>query len=381
MIDRPLSSRGPHPRPRAPLVLVMAVGPGERLGAMEVLDSARAFLQGPYRAVVVDDSGDLATWLSLRRYGEATVLRNWRRRGFTGLLATLQRAFRHALRSYDFSAMLKLDTDALITGPGVDADILSFLHEHPRAGMIGSRSWPDRTDHVWRRLLEENEAMWGSILRRAELHGYVAGQSVLGGAYALSRACVEALDRDGYLHLVQTGPRIAEDVTFSLLAQAAGFELHEFAAPEQPFALAWRGLPMPSAEILARGKKVVHSVKLEPAGLAIRTVFARDRRRHVAACAGRLLADTAALAARSRRLRAWLKWRPAAARALREGRPARARRILRRCARILPTQPLIWIGLLVSLLPGFLSRPLHSLRGRMLGALERLRQHHPRHSR
>lgn len=367
-----MRSREPRRLPHVPLVLAMAVGPGEQLGAIELLDSARAFLRGPYRAVVVDDSGDLATWVSLRRYREVTVLRNWRRRGFTRLLASLQRAYLHALRSYDFAAILKVDTDALITGPGVDVDILSFFRDHPRAGMIGSRSWPDRTDHVWRRVLEKNEAMWGSILRQAERHGYVAGESVLGGAYALSRACVAALDATGYLDLVPTGPRVAEDVTLSLLTQAAGFELHEFAASNQPFALAWRGLPMPPAQVLAQGKKVVHSVKLEPADLSLRTIFARDRRRHYA---------TDTLATRTKRLRIWLKWRPVAARALREHRPARARRILRRCARILPTRPLIWVGLAASLLPSFLSRPLHSLRSRTIGAIGRLRHRHLRHPR
>jgi hypothetical protein len=170
--------------------------------------------------------------------------------------------------------------------------------------MIGSRSWPDRTDHVWRQVLEENKFMWGPLLRRAQEHGYVTGESVLGGAYVLSRACVAALDKHGYLDLVPSGAYLPEDVIFSVLTQAAGFELHEFAGPDQPFALAWRGLPMPPAQILANGKKVVH----------------------------------------------------------REHRPARARRILGRCARILPGQPVIWVGLAVSLLPGFLSRPLNTLR-------------------
>lgn len=354
--------------PQVPLILTMAVGPGGLLGALELLDSARAFLRGPYRAVIVDDSGELSTWLWLRRYREVTILRNFRRRGIPGLLASLQRTYRHTLRAYDFAAILRVDQDALITGPGVDGDILGFLRDHPRAGMIGSRSWPDRTDHVWRQVLEENKSMWGPLLRRAQEHGYVTGESVLGGAYVLSRACVAALDKHGYLDLAPSGAYLPEDVIFSVLTQAAGFELHEFAGPDQPFALAWRGLPMPPAQILANGKKVVHSVKFEPADLSIRAIFARNRRRHVAPGAGHRPGDTIALAARTRRLRLWLKWRPVAARALREHRPARARRILGRCARILPGQPVIWVGLAASLLPGFLSRPLNTLRIRTISA-------------
>jgi hypothetical protein len=347
----------------------MPVGPGGLLGAVEVLDSARTFLVGSYHVVVVDDSGELATWRNLRRYREVTILRNWRRRGISGLIVSLQRAYRHVLHQYDSAAVLRIDQDALITGPGVDADILAFLRAHPRAGMIGSRNWLDRADDMWRHVLEENEAMWGSLVRRAGEHGYVPGESVLGGAYVLSHACLEALERNGYLDLVPRGPYVAEDVVFSLLTQAVGFELHGFAGPDQPFAMAWRGLPMPPAQILATGKKVVHSVKFEPPDMAIRTIFARNRQRHLRA-APRDLEDTTALAARTRRLRFWLKWRPRAAHAFRESRPARARRILRRCARITPTQPLLWVALAASLVPASLIGPLNALRVRVGSLLE-----------
>jgi hypothetical protein len=77
----------------------MAVGPGERLGALELLDSARVFYQGPYRVVVVDDSGEIGTWRAVARYPEVDLLHNWRRRGLRHLVASLQRPYRHVARA------------------------------------------------------------------------------------------------------------------------------------------------------------------------------------------------------------------------------------------------------------------------------------------
>jgi hypothetical protein len=227
--------------------------------------------------------------------------------------------------------------------------------------MIGARDWPDRTDHVWRKVFEKNQAIWGSYVRLAQAHGYVPGESVLGGAYALSRACVATLSAKGYLSLPPNGDYLSEDVFFSMLAQASGFELREFADAGQPFAMAWRGLPMPPRQILEEGKKVVHSLKFNAEDLALRAVFARHRRR-LAAALGSRDPETVSLERQSRRLQIWVKWRPVAIRTLRQNRLIQARRMLRRCARVLPGQPLIWVGLAGSFLPSTVIPSLKALR-------------------
>ncbi len=359
-----------------PLVLVVVVGPGERLGVLEILDSARVFLRGPYRVVVVDDSGGVGTRWAVSRYPEVDLLYNWRPRGFRHLLASLQRAYRHVLTRYDFEAILKLDTDALITGAGLDSEILASLRARPTVGMAGSRSWPERDDANWARRLEGNMATWGPIIQQAERHGYRRGESVLGGAYVLSRRCLAALEAAGFLRLSPSGTRIAEDVTFSLFVRAAGYELHDLGGPEQPFALAWRDLPMPPREILARDKKVVHSVKYTAPDLAHRAVFARARRRDTLGLRTPPLdaAATVALAHRTARLRAWVRWRLIATDALREGRARTARRIFRRCAAIAPANWEAWLGLAASFLPGWLFKPLRLARVYSLRGLNLLRR-------
>jgi hypothetical protein len=351
----------PDPRPKrrdVPFLIVLVVGPGEQLGALEVLDSARAYCRGPYRAIVVDDTGDLTTWAALRRYPEVDLLRNWRRRGFRYLLNSLQRAYRRAERCYDAEALLKLDTDALITGPGLDADILRFVREHPAAGLVGSRSWPERNDALWKEKLEANLETWGPLMAQAERHGYQRGEAVLGGAYVMTRQCLRALGAGGYLARTPTGPRIAEDVTFSLFSRALGFELVELAGPQQPLALAWRGLTMPPQEIMARGKKAIHSVKFLPPDLRVRGFFAKQRRRTLSlrAIDGEQVEASLALARRTASLRAWMRWRPSGARALTDARIPRARHIFTRCRRLSPWRPAVWLYLAVSMFPRWVVR-------------------------
>lgn len=359
---------------RVPFLIVMAVGPGERLGALELLDSARTYLRGPYRAIVVDDTGDLGTWRAISAYPEVDLLRNWRRRGFRHLVASLQRAYRYAVAQYAFEAILKVDTDTLITGSDLDADILAFVREHPSAGMLGSQTWPERVDPSWGERLEENLAIWRPIIERAERQGYRLGDSVQGGAYVLSRPCLDALAAQGFLHYTPRGPRIPEDVTFSLFVRALGYELQDFSGPMEPFALAYRGLLMPPRELLGRGKKVVHSVKLTPEDILHRIVFARARHRVLAANRnGRAEWRTIGLAGHSRRLRVWLRWRAVGTQALREKHRRRAWRIFRRCVMITPAQPEAWLGLMACLLPSWVYGPLRLARVYVLRGLGRHR--------
>jgi hypothetical protein len=53
---------------------------------------------------------------------------------------------------------------------------------------------------------------------------------------------------------------IADDVYFTMCAMAAGFDRGQFGVPNGPLCMAWQHLPLPPAEIQARGYKLVHSV-------------------------------------------------------------------------------------------------------------------------
>jgi hypothetical protein len=45
------------------------------------------------------------------------------------------------------------------------------------------------------------------------------------------------------------------------MVKSVGMELSDFATGSYPMALRWRGLPCSPEELLARGKKVIHSTK------------------------------------------------------------------------------------------------------------------------
>jgi hypothetical protein len=259
------------------LILCFAVGPGELVGVEDILASARSYIGTTYRVVVVDDSGTIAVWRTVRKCADVDYIRNWRPLGFAGLPKSLSKAFRHALKNYEgFKALLKVDTDSLVTGPGIGQDIVSYFEANRGVGMLGSyrftctgavRDFSSVGD-----LLRQDLRYWLEPVEKARQYGYEMGEHAQGGAYALSRACVEDMERAGYLDARVRGSMNLEDIIFSLYVRSLGYEIHEFAM-KGPFAIAYRGLPIPKEEVVRQHKKVVHSVKFDDEDLEIRDYF------------------------------------------------------------------------------------------------------------
>jgi hypothetical protein len=189
----------------------------------------------------------------------------------TGTLAGLEAAG-------DVEFVLKLDTDAAVIGPF--AQQLRSAFEDPRLGVVGSY---DQTSHggvrdfsVWRGTLRR--ASWPvyrdprgrpryrpaaarrSVRRAVRLAAQKAppGAHCLGGAYAVSRSYLERCPLDVQPWL---GTRLGEDVIVGLLCLQAGLSMRSMTGREEPFALAWRGLPASPARLRAEGYSIVHSVK------------------------------------------------------------------------------------------------------------------------
>jgi hypothetical protein len=91
---------------------------------------------------------------------------------------------------------------------------------------------------------------------------------------------VGALEREGFLDLPELGAsQLGDDHLLGLLAVAAGYRIGDFAGPDDPLALGWKGLPASPEELLTRQKLITHSVRRwgalgEP---EIRSYFARAR--------------------------------------------------------------------------------------------------------
>jgi len=262
------------------LVVCIVAGPGQLIGILDILDSIRKYLDGIYRVIVVDDSCTLKIWSAIRKNSEVDYIRNWKRLGIENIYESLLKAYLYALKNYRFKALLRIDTDALITGQGLVHDIVSHFAAHPEAGMLGSYrvtctgGMGDFSPIASQ--FQRNLNHWGQIIEKAQKNGYEIGEHAQGGAYVLSFLCLQDMYNAGYLKARHGGSYVAEDGIFSLYVRALGYEIHDF-AKNGPFAIAWRGLPIPKEEVVRQGKKVIHSVKFTPEDLQIREYFRRLR--------------------------------------------------------------------------------------------------------
>lgn len=184
---------------------------------------------------------------------------------------------------------LKMDTDALVIAPFADKVRAAFAAD-PTVGMVGSydrRCTGDRRDWehkgrviasapqrftVWRRSTRFNvpTGVWfkrkplrdraRALTRQAQANGYELGAHCLGGAYAVSAAFLERtdlLDFRPWIHTWDCG----EDVTVSLLVFAAGYRLRGMVDRDEPFGLAFQGLPADPQWLVDHGSSLIHSLK------------------------------------------------------------------------------------------------------------------------
>ncbi|MGH2870369.1 MAG: hypothetical protein ACRDNK_22720 [Solirubrobacteraceae bacterium] len=285
--------------------VLIPVGPAPReLDRLrDTLESVQAFEDARQIHLVLVDDGveprDLGVAAAL--WGSLEVIRNralGRSAGaYDSMVAgTVNGLKTVAARKPDF--VLKLDTDALVIGRVLPS--LQIALADARVGLVGSYTHTctgDRRD--W--------SGWIPVLRRAERalslgpgrrltyrrarsrhwvhhvldaardNGYELGAHCLGGAYAVGPGLLQRTDLLDFRPWLGTG--LGEDVVVGALTFAAGLTVRGLTGRGEPFGLAWQGLPLPPAELIAHGHSVVHSVKDQALGdeQAIRAYFRSAR--------------------------------------------------------------------------------------------------------
>jgi len=272
---------------------------GELPMLLDTLRSIDRYVQESHHVIAVDDCSDGRLDEELRRLRpDVTVLRNPRKHGGrSGLYVTMSSACKRALDRFSFKVFMKMDTDALMVGHGLVTQAIRYFEDHPEAGILGSyhvradgrrRSWLKwKLGFLYEssplRALWGRKPLWRDPIRMARGRAYDMGENVLGGAYLLRRECLESMRR---LHLLDyeyetilSESRIGDEIIFSLMCKAAGFDLHDFGAPQHSMALALTELPLSKEEILRQGKTVIHSVKRGKGGESQEELraFFRDR--------------------------------------------------------------------------------------------------------
>jgi len=259
--------------------VLIPIGPG-RESALDTIASVTSYCAEPHALVLVDDHTSDGTYdaLKAQQEGHWAILRNSRPMGVARLVHTLCLGYKYVLQHTSAEIVLRLDQDALIIKPGVLSDAAEFAAANHGVGVFGvyredfnrPRSFESHKVLMNRELSTLRRAFgvgpwWRSILCLAEEKGYSRGDNVFGGAYFLTRSCLEAMDVMGAFDVpYRWHSRVMEDVYFSMAAVAAGWKMGHFAAPEGPLCLEWRGLPYPAEDMGKSPYKVIHSVDKGP---------------------------------------------------------------------------------------------------------------------
>jgi hypothetical protein len=212
-----------------------------------------------------------------------------------GLWVKLAAGYRWVLERYEPRMILRLDADALFIGRGLESKAAQAFASDPTIGLLGSyRIGPDggardpswaarqlRVETGFRGLLHPRcRSTLRHLLDLGHYHGYVDGESALGGAYIHSYKAAECIYRHGWLSLPWlASSKLGEDHIMSLLTAAAGFRIGDFGGPADPLALKWQGLPAHPTDLLTAGKLVTHSVRSwqKLSERQIRDIFAQAR--------------------------------------------------------------------------------------------------------
>ncbi len=265
-------------KPYFKTVVVIPVGPAEPVdGVADTLESIRHFFSASHKIVIVDNSRAGKGAQLRARFPEIDVVPGQYSGKFAKLFLNISLGTAHAYEQFKFDVLLRMDADALITGPHPDDDAIGYFRAHPAAGQIGVyrtdydgkplRWWPVNVMMLAQGLnplswLWPRYAGWHFRKQfvRALRRGYKVGEHIYGGAFFLSWECVGRLHRSGVLrNPLLADLRLAEDHITSVAVVASGLDLGDFAS-QGPCAEAWLGLPAAPEELLRRGKKVIHSL-------------------------------------------------------------------------------------------------------------------------
>ena len=269
------------------LIIVIPVGPGCKIEfILDTIDSIKYYVHSQYKIIVTDDSQNIAVAQEIvKNFPWIIILKNDKNRGkLLGLYMTLCNAYRFALHHFDFHALLRLDTDALIIGHDPELAIIEFFRKNPTVGLAGryvkGLYSPDDFGNVWHNggrgfYVAIAYMFTGYFLRKAITYWkirelifkglnqrYELGELVFGGAYAFSRVGLEKLRDNGLLPLKNVlGAGLEEDHFFTMLMASVGMDLGDLASGDGPFACTWKGLPASPETLVKANKKIIHSTR------------------------------------------------------------------------------------------------------------------------
>lgn len=261
------------------IVVVIPLGPNcQPEFIADTIDSFIHYSVSDHKIIIADDSQKGTGKQVKERFPQVDVIETTEPMGkLCGLYITLSQAFRYALEHYRFTAVLRMDTDALVIGDAPEAAALELFGSDPGVGIAGQYpldyngdqwdvSWP--RDQVQRlvssKLLSKPLAHFSllGVYKKALRNGYKTGESVFGGACFISEPCLQNLQRAGLLPgKIFRNVHLEEDHLFAILVTATGHRLGDLSSNSLPLGCAWKGLPASPEELYSSGKKIIHSTR------------------------------------------------------------------------------------------------------------------------
>jgi hypothetical protein len=244
------------------------------------------------QVLVADDSSIAAREAVVReRYPTVDVVRNPLSTGGPPHLWYLCKlGIERALERYDFEQWVKMDCDALVTGPAFSEATLARLADAPQTGIAGCvdvRCDGAPTDYryhaeILRRDIRHDRTLAAAV-ERAVARGWDVGNTVHGGVFTITRDACEALKREGWLDWRRPWYSLLnEDIALSLFVTACGFDMLSIGGPGGIFCTANKSLILPKEEIADGGWVAAHSVRQGLDGedeTALRAFFRERRQR------------------------------------------------------------------------------------------------------
>ncbi|MBX3086291.1 MAG: hypothetical protein KF716_31940 [Anaerolineae bacterium] len=262
------------------LIITISVGPpGSGNKIDDVIDTIRSAMYyggADSRIVIQDNSHPLNTGKKLQEmFPQLDMVRSPRNYGlYGGLYKAESIAMQHAYERYEFGALLRMDSDALMIGHGFADEAIAKISANPNAGVLGMYFTSGEGIEWARQQLLAMTSVTGYIkdprrcaflrqlIYKAERNNWQLGQHILGGALVMTPTYIERVNKAGLLHREELRrAKLQNDHTYSLLCKAVALDLIDFNVPNGPMAITWRGLPASPQDLIEQGAKVVHSTR------------------------------------------------------------------------------------------------------------------------
>jgi hypothetical protein len=271
-------------RTRVKAVFYLPVGEGDRIDYLtDSIEAIYHHCSDDIVVMVMDDSGRKKHGETLREIFPELVVHptepRYQAKGLAGRhgYETI-RIIKHAVDNYWFDIIMRIDTDALITGDRIEDDLIQLFNEKPTCGLLGrhtinvegyhidrgeSKILFDRLNKLpYRLYFAWPMTVFNRIIRRAQGNGYVYGELVLGCATAYNFECAFRLAAfiDDF-KWVRPIRGLAEDYFTTVFVKYVNMDLGDASHPEGPMAVQLKGIPLTLEKIIEQDKKVIHSIK------------------------------------------------------------------------------------------------------------------------